>query len=58
MDRLTAIDIIVTILYIKGTSFHFDFIEKPPFLQILIYSSFLSPVSPLYYKGTGQSPYP
>ena len=37
MDRLTAIDIIVTILYIKGTSFHFDFIEKPPFLQILIY---------------------
>ena len=37
MDRLTAIDIIVTILCIKGTSFHFDFIEKTPFLPILIY---------------------
>ena len=26
--------------------------------QILIYRSVLSPVSPLYYKGVGQSPYP
>ncbi len=44
MDRLTAIDIIVTILCIKGTSFHFDFIEKPPFLQILIYRSARLPI--------------
>ena len=35
---------------------HSFLIEAPP-LQILIYRSVLSPVSPLYYKGTWQSPY-
>ena len=36
IDRLTAIDIIVTILCDKGASFHFDFIVKPP-RQIQVY---------------------
>ena len=36
---------------------HSFLIEAPP-LQILIYRSDLSPVSHLYYKRVGQSPYP
>ena len=30
---VTFADIIVTIFCIKGTSFHFDFIKKPPFTK-------------------------